>query len=118
MIFADNVLRVEHQGGYGVEFNALDALKLVDAHHDSLKVAVSDAWREARYNSKFLALLVDDLLLVQAGGPCPLGPEEIDGLLVPPGKDYTLLTLHLITGKLPWFGPAQEKWFKSNHSYI
>ena len=49
MIFADNVLRVEHQAGYGVEFNALDALKLVDAHHDSLKVAVSDAWREARY---------------------------------------------------------------------
>ena len=49
MIFADNVLRVEHQAGYGVEFSALDALKLVDAHHDFLKVAVSDAWREARY---------------------------------------------------------------------
>lgn len=54
MIFADNVLRVEHQAGYGVEFNALDALKLVDAHHDSLKVAVSDAWREARSDSEFI----------------------------------------------------------------
>ena len=26
------------------------------------------------------------------------GPEEIDGLLVPPGKASTLLTDHLITG--------------------
>ena len=29
-------------------------------------------------------------------GPRPLGPKEIDGLLVPPGKAYTLLTDHLI----------------------
>ena len=28
-------------------------------------------------------------------GPRPLGPKEIDGLLVPPGKAYTLLTNHL-----------------------
>lgn len=48
MIFADNVLRVVHSDGFGIEFNALDALKLVDAHHDPLKVAVSQAWREAR----------------------------------------------------------------------
>lgn len=48
MIFADNVLRVVHDDGYGIEFNALDALKCVDAHHDPLKVAVSQAWREAR----------------------------------------------------------------------
>ena len=31
-------------------------------------------------------------------GPCPLGPKEIDGLLVPPGKASSLLTDHLITG--------------------
>ena len=31
-------------------------------------------------------------------GPRPLGPKEIDGLLVSPGKDYTLLTGHMITG--------------------
>ena len=30
-------------------------------------------------------------------GPRPLGSKEIDGLLVPPGKAYTLLTDHLIT---------------------
>ena len=28
----------------------------------------------------------------------PLGPKEIDGLLVPPGKPSLLLTDHLITG--------------------
>ena len=31
-------------------------------------------------------------------GPRPMGPKEIDGLLVPPGKVYTLLTEHLIIG--------------------
>ena len=31
-------------------------------------------------------------------GPCPLEPKEIDGQLVSPGKAYTLLTNHLITG--------------------
>ena len=30
-------------------------------------------------------------------GSRPLGPKEIDGLLVPPDKAYTLLTNHLIT---------------------
>ena len=33
--------------------------------------------------------------------PRPLGPKEIDGLLVPSGKAYTLLTDHLITGYHP-----------------
>ena len=51
-------------------------------------------------------------------GPHSTGPKEIDGLLVPPGKDYTLLTDHLSTGKPLCFEPAQEKWFKSNHPYI
>ena len=50
-------------------------------------------------------------------GPHPLGPIEIDGLLVLPGKTYTLLTDHLITGKPIRFEPAQEKWFRSNHLY-
>ena len=51
-------------------------------------------------------------------GPRPLGTKKIDGLLVPPGKAYTLLTDHLITGKPLWFEPALEKWLKSNHPYI
>ena len=28
----------------------------------------------------------------------PLGPEEVDGLLVPPGKASKLLTDYLVTG--------------------
>ena len=31
-------------------------------------------------------------------GPAHWGPNEIDGLLVPPGTAYTLPTNHLITG--------------------
>ena len=34
----------------------------------------------------------------QSGAPRPLGPKEIDGLLVPPGTACSLLTDHLITG--------------------
>ena len=44
-------------------------------------------------------------------GPCPLGPKEIYRLLVSPGKTYTLLTDHLITGLPLRSVPAQEKWF-------
>ena len=47
-------------------------------------------------------------------GPSGLG--EIDGLLLPPGKAYELLTGHLITGKpLTRSENAEEMWFKSNH---
>ena len=31
-------------------------------------------------------------------GPRQLGPNEIDGLLVPQGNAYLLLTGHLVTG--------------------
>ena len=34
-------------------------------------------------------------------GPCPLGPKEIDGVLVHPDKAYMLKS-----------EPAQEKWFQ------
>lgn len=48
MVFAGNSLRLKHKGGFGIHFNALDALKLVDAHNDPLKVAAAKVWREAR----------------------------------------------------------------------
>ena len=35
---------------------------------------------------------------IQLSGSCPLGPKEIDRLLVPPGKAYVLLIDHLNTG--------------------
>ena len=48
----------------------------------------------------------------------PLGFEEIDRLLVPSGKAYTLLTGHLITGKLLRSEPAQERWCKAKPSVL
>ncbi|KAI0229782.1 TIP41-like protein [Lamellibrachia satsuma] len=48
MVFASNSLSVTHDSGFGVTFNALDALRLVDAEHDLMKVAVAQEWQEAR----------------------------------------------------------------------
>ncbi|GFN75589.1 tip41-like protein [Plakobranchus ocellatus] len=48
MVFPENVLRVMHESGAGIEFNALDALTLVDAHADPVKVAASEEWQNAR----------------------------------------------------------------------
>ena len=42
--------------------------------------------------------LINEIFMYQLSGPRPMGPKEIDGLLVPPDKAYTLLTDHLITG--------------------
>ncbi|XP_071955512.1 TIP41-like protein [Antedon mediterranea] len=58
MVFGDNVLRVEHQAGFGLEFTALEALKRVDAHHDLLQVAAAKAWQEARKTSDFIKEVV------------------------------------------------------------
>lgn len=48
MVFADNVLRLEHDAGFGIEFSALDALKLVDALNDPWQVAAAQVWQQAR----------------------------------------------------------------------
>ena len=42
------MLRVDHADGYGIEFNPLDALKLVDTENDSIKVAGARQWQQAR----------------------------------------------------------------------
>lgn len=49
MVFPDNLLRIQHKNSCGIEFKALDALKLVNDHEDLVKVAVAEAWKEARY---------------------------------------------------------------------
>lgn len=54
MVFADNLLRLQHDKGFGIEFNALEALRLVDDKHDLMKVAVSQAWKEARADSEHI----------------------------------------------------------------
>ena len=60
MVFPDNVLRIQlSDGSKGIEFNALDALKLVNDKEDLVKVAVAEAWKEARY---FLPPIQTDLV--------------------------------------------------------
>jgi len=48
MVFDKNRLHIEHQNGFGLEFNALDALKLVRDDQADLKVAEADEWLAAR----------------------------------------------------------------------
>ena len=48
MVFPNNRLIMEHVGGPSFEFNPLDALKMVDAHHESVQVAAAKEWRATR----------------------------------------------------------------------
>lgn len=48
MVFHRNVLRVSHTSGAELEFNPIDALKLVRNEKLDLKVACSNEWRESR----------------------------------------------------------------------
>jgi hypothetical protein len=50
MIFGDNYVRIQHiKSGWGVEFNAFDALDRVDKTGDKmLKVAYSKEWQDNR----------------------------------------------------------------------
>ncbi|KAK0148786.1 TIP41-like protein [Merluccius polli] len=52
MLFGDNVLRIQHADGYGIEFNAIDALKRVNNMEDSVKVACAQEWQENSEHSK------------------------------------------------------------------
>ncbi|GAB1599075.1 TIP41-like protein [Argonauta hians] len=54
MVFAENILRLEHEDGYGLEFNALDALKCVNAEQDLLQVASSQVWKNARSDCEYI----------------------------------------------------------------
>jgi len=49
MVFAESNLRVVHESGCGLEFNSLDALRLVDAHSGPTdQVAAAKEWMGAR----------------------------------------------------------------------
>ncbi|XP_038128035.1 TIP41-like protein isoform X2 [Cyprinodon tularosa] len=52
MLFGDNVLRIQHMDGYGIEFNAIDALKRVNNMEDTVKVACAQEWQESRADSE------------------------------------------------------------------
>jgi len=49
MVFGENELRVEHDGGFKVWFKARDALAMVDNKTDKLKVSYADIWAKSRY---------------------------------------------------------------------
>ncbi|XP_056673275.1 TIP41-like protein [Monodelphis domestica] len=44
MLFGDNVLRIQHVSGFGIGFNATDALKCVNNYQGVLKVACAEEW--------------------------------------------------------------------------
>lgn len=48
MVFADNLLRLEHNSGIAIEFNALDALKAIKETKDPLQVASAKGWQSAQ----------------------------------------------------------------------
>lgn len=48
MLFGDNVLRIQHTDGFGIEFNAIDALKRVNNAQEMVKVACAQEWQESR----------------------------------------------------------------------
>lgn len=48
MVFHKNVLRLEHESGAVLEFNPMDALKLVENGKMGPKVACAGEWRESR----------------------------------------------------------------------
>lgn len=52
MLFGDNVLRIQHTDGFGIEFNAIDALKQVNNAQDMVKVACAQEWQESRADSE------------------------------------------------------------------
>ncbi|XP_068187448.1 TIP41-like protein [Antennarius striatus] len=52
MLFGENVLRIQHASGYGIEFNATDALRRVNNMEDAVKVACAQEWLESRADSE------------------------------------------------------------------
>lgn len=49
MVFGENLLQITHENGFGIQFNAFDALKKVDNKCDLMKVAVAEEWQSKRY---------------------------------------------------------------------
>ena len=73
-----------------------------------LKLKLANRWRVSVSVSTNVMLM----------GPCTSRPEEIDGLLVPPGRASNLLTDHLITGYPLMSELAQEMCFRQTiHTY-
>ncbi|XP_077198148.1 TIP41-like protein [Paroedura picta] len=48
MMFGDNILRIQHENQFGIEFNAVDALRCVNNFQGVVKVACAEEWQESR----------------------------------------------------------------------
>lgn len=48
MVFPNNIMQLVHASGVQIEFNALEALKLVSNGKLDIKVSCSDTWKESR----------------------------------------------------------------------
>ncbi|XP_034245870.1 TIP41-like protein [Thrips palmi] len=48
MVFPENLLRLEHESGLGIEFNALDALRRVDSGKMTVEIACAEEWKASR----------------------------------------------------------------------
>jgi len=48
MCFGETKLLLSHNNGFGISFNAIDALRLVDNKHDTMKVAYASEWQQER----------------------------------------------------------------------
>jgi len=48
MCFGETSLQINHINGFGLSFNAIDALKCVDNKHDKMKVAYAAEWQGQR----------------------------------------------------------------------
>uniref|UniRef100_K7FBD0 TIP41-like protein n=1 Tax=Pelodiscus sinensis TaxID=13735 RepID=K7FBD0_PELSI len=48
MMFGDNILKIQHDYGFGIEFTAIDALKCVNKYQGMIKVACAEEWQESR----------------------------------------------------------------------
>lgn len=48
MVFPNNVLKLTHDSGCSIEFNALDSLVKVSNGKQVVKIACSDSWKESR----------------------------------------------------------------------
>lgn len=54
MTFGENYVKISHTNGFCIEFNAVDALKLVDNKNDVMKVAAAREWIESRRDCEYI----------------------------------------------------------------
>eukprot|EP00118_Oscarella_pearsei_P002542 m.10823 g.10823 ORF g.10823 m.10823 type:complete len:283 (+) comp22716_c0_seq2:2-850(+) len=52
MVFANNLLQIGHEAGFGIRFVAMEALKMVNNKEDTLKVADAEVWQRTRESSE------------------------------------------------------------------